>query len=157
MHNVATRLDKLSTPCPFLCRQKIGDGITPRDFMNHWQCWCRTWSKLRSNLVYSNLAEILKDATSNPHFRCMDLLSIGDLWHDISIHCPHNYSCHALSSEIIQAKDDHDVCFFMRTGLQRRSIPHWRRGLGQNRFGMSGKELLHCYCPFRKCACPHSK
>ena len=146
-------------PCSALSfAGKKGDGVTLRGDMKHLQRWCRTWPKLINNLVCRNVAEVLPDTKWNPDFRCMDLLSIDDLWHDdIPIRCSHNHSCHALSSEIIYVKDDLRICFFVRTGLQRRFIPHWRRGSEQNRIGMSVKELLDCYFPFRKRACQHSE
>ena len=71
--------------------------------------------------VQEYLVEVLLDTKCNPDFPCRDLLSVGDCQHDdIHICCSHNHLCHALSSEIIDVKDDPGACFFMRTGLQWR-------------------------------------
>ena len=82
-------------------------------------------------------------------FSLQEFLSVGDRSHDnIRIRCSHSRSRHSLSCDITGVKGDAVVCVFLRTGLQRRCIAHWRRG--QNRIGMSVNELLDCYCPLCK-------
>ena len=95
--------------------------------MKHWQRWCTTWPRQRSNPLSSNVAEILPDTKWNQNFRCRDLLSINDHLH---------------------------VFFSVRTGLRRRCIAHWRSE--QNKIRMSVDEQLDCNWLIRKFACHHS-